>query len=54
MPRTPSKEVMEAAKRSLNPQDVLNAVLNDMHDDELERKLVDAGLARYVEETTND
>ncbi len=51
MPRRPSNEVIEAARKNLNPVDVLNAVLNDMKDDELERRLVDAGLARYVEET---
>ena len=50
MPRKPSKEVIEAANKHLDPKDVLNAVINDMHDSELERRLVDAGLARYVEE----
>ena len=50
MPRKPSKQVLEAAKKNLDPKNVLNAVINDMHDDELERRLVDAGLAKYVEE----
>ena len=50
MPRKPSQEVIEAANKHLDPKDVLNAVINDMHDSELERRLVDAGLARYIEE----
>lgn len=54
MPRKPSKQVLEAASKHLNPQDVLNATINDMNDPELEKRLVDAGLARYVEEPNND
>lgn len=50
MPRKPSKQVLEAANKHLDPKDVLNATINDMHDPELEKRLVDAGLARYVEE----
>lgn len=49
MPRKPSREVVEAAKRSLDPRDVLNAVINDMGNPELERQLVEAGVAKYVE-----
>lgn len=54
MPRKPSQEVIDAANKNLDPKDVLNAVINDMHDPELERRLVDAGLARYVEGDHND
>lgn len=54
MPRKPSQQVIDAAKKTLSPQDVLNATINDMNDPELERRLVDAGLARYVEEPKND
>lgn len=50
MPRKPSKEVIEAASKHLDPRDVLNAVINDMNDHVLEKRLVDEGLARYVEE----
>ena len=51
MPRKPSKQVLEAANKHLDPKNVLNATINDMHDPELEKRLVDAGLARYVEDT---
>lgn len=54
MPRKPSQEVIEAASRSLDPRDVLNAVINDMDNPELEKSLVDAGLAKYVEDGAND
>lgn len=50
MPRRPNDTVLNAAKRTLDPKAVLNATINDMHDKELEQRLVDAGLARYVEE----
>lgn len=50
MPRKPENDIMEAAKRKLDPKAVLNAVINDMHDDELEAALVDAGVAVYVQE----
>ena len=50
MPRKPSKEVLEAADKHLDPRDVLNATINDMNDPALEKRLVDEGLARYVEE----
>ena len=46
MPKKPDKRILEAAKKKLDPKDVLNAVVNDIPDlaDELVRK----GLAREV------
>lgn len=50
MARVPDEKTLEAAKKKLDPKAVLNAVINDMHDPELEKQLVEAGVARYVEE----
>ena len=49
MPRKPTQEVLDAAKQKLDPIAVLNATINEMNDPELEKALVDAGVARYVE-----
>lgn len=51
MPRKPDEKVLEAAKKNLDPVKVLTAVINDMHNPELEQRLVDAGLAKKVEES---
>ena len=51
MPRVPDESIRKAAKKQLNPKAVLNAVINDMHNEELEAALVNAGVARYVDET---
>ncbi len=48
MPTKPSKEVLEAKDKDLRPKDILEAVINEMHDPELEEKLVDAGVAVKV------
>lgn len=45
MPRKPSQELIDAAKKALDPTKVVEAVINDMHDDELEQRLIDAGIA---------
>lgn len=50
MPRIPSERELKASQKKLDPKAVLNVVINEMHDDELEKALVDAGVARYVEE----
>lgn len=50
MPQMPSRETLEAGKRKMDPKDVLEAVINDMHDSELEDKLVAAGVAVKVDE----
>lgn len=50
MPRKPSKEIIEAGNRTLDPVKTLTAVINDMHDKELEKQLVDAGYAVKVGE----
>lgn len=50
MPRKPSAEVLEARNAKLDPKAVLEATINEMNDPELERKLVDAGVAVYATE----
>ncbi len=50
MPRRPSDNTLKAKDAKLDPVKVVEAVINDMHDDELERRLVDAGVAVYAKE----
>lgn len=50
MPRKPSKEVLEAKDKALDPVKVLEAIINDMNDQALEERLVEAGVAVRVEE----
>lgn len=50
MPRIPDSDTINAKNVKLDPIAVLTATINDMHDPELEQKLVDAGVATYVEE----
>lgn len=49
MPKIPSKEKLHAASKKLDPVQTLTAVINDMHDKDLEKALVDAGLAVEVD-----
>ena len=48
MPTKPSKEVLEAKDKDLKPKDILEAVINEMHDPEFEDRLVEAGVAVKV------
>lgn len=50
MPRRPDKETLNAASVKLDPVNTLTAVINDMHNPELEDALVKAGYAQKVEE----
>ncbi len=50
MPRKPSKEVLEAKDKVLDPVKTLEALINDMKDPALEQALVDAGVAARVED----
>ena len=51
MPRKPSKEVIEASKKHLNPIDVFTAVINDAPEcSELKQALLDKGLIEEVKE----
>ena len=50
MPRKPDESTINAKNAKLNPVSVLEAVLNEMHDDELERRLVETGVAVYAKE----
>lgn len=50
MPRKPDQTVLEAAKKKLDPKAILNATINEMHNDELEAALVEAGVAVYVQD----
>ena len=48
MPKKPPTEVLEAKNKDLKPKDILEACINEMHDDELEQRLIDAGVAVKV------
>lgn len=48
MPIKPDKEVLEAKDKDLRPKDILEAVINEMHDPELEQRLIEAGVAVKV------
>lgn len=48
MPIKPDKEVLEAKDKDLRPKDILEAVINEMHDSELEQRLIEAGVAVKV------
>ena len=50
MPRIPDKATLEAKNKKLDPVRVVEAIINDMHDPELEQRLIDAGVAVKVEE----
>ncbi|MBR2553449.1 MAG: hypothetical protein IKE94_01195 [Aeriscardovia sp.] len=50
MPRKPSKEIIDAHKASINPQDVLTAVLNEPECAELRQALIDNGLVQEIKE----
>ena len=50
MPRRPSEEERNAKNARLDPVTVLEATINDMHNEELERRLVESGVAVYAEE----
>ena len=50
MPKKPDKAILNAAKKNLNPVDVLNAVLNDPKCSELRQALIDAGLVEEIKE----
>ena len=50
MPRKPTKEVLEAKDKHLEPVKVLEAIINDMADPGLEARLIEAGVAVKVEE----
>ena len=50
MPFIPDYKNINDKADNLDPRAVLSAIINDMKDAELERELVEAGYARYVEE----
>ncbi len=50
MPRKPTKEVLEAKDKQLEPAKVLEAIINDMNDPALEQNLIDAGIAVRAED----
>lgn len=49
MPKKPEQKVIDACKKSLDPKDVLNAIVNDVP--ELAQALVDKGLAVEIKES---
>lgn len=50
MPRKPTQDIINAAKKKLNPVDVLTAVLNEPECAELRQSLIDAGLVKEIKE----
>lgn len=50
MPKMPTQEERDLWKRKLDPVEVINVVINEMHDEQLEQQLVDAGLAVKVQD----
>lgn len=50
MARKPSDEILNAKDVDLTTLDILTVTINEMNNPQLERALVDAGLADYVED----
>ena len=50
MARKPSEEILKAKDIDLTTIDILTVTINEMHDPQLEKQLVDAGLAEYVDD----
>ena len=50
MPRKPAPEVINAAKKTLNPVDVMTAILNEPECSELRQSLIDAGIVKEVKQ----
>ena len=50
MPRKPAPEIINAAKKNLNPVDVVTAVLNEPECAELRQSLIDAGIVQEVKQ----
>ena len=50
MARKPSEEILNAKDIDLTTVDILTVTINEMNNPQLERALVDAGLAEYVDD----
>jgi hypothetical protein len=50
MPRKPDTATLAAKDKQLDPVKTLEAIINDMNDESLEARLVEAGVAVKVEE----
>lgn len=50
MPKKPSKEVINAAKKQLNPVDVMQSILNEPECAELRKGLIEAGIVEEIKE----
>jgi hypothetical protein len=48
MPKKPTREVIEAAKKTLDPREVMQAIVNDPACAELRAGLIDAGLVEEI------
>lgn len=51
MPTKPNQEVIDAKDIDLTTVDILTVTINEMNNPNLERELVEAGLAEYVNES---
>lgn len=54
MPSKPSTEILQAKDIDLTTVDILTVTINEMNNPNLERELVDAGLAEYVTESEDN
>ncbi len=54
MPSKPSNEILQAKDIDLTTVDILTVTINEMNNPNLERELVDAGLAEYVNESEDN
>lgn len=50
MPKKPDKQIIEAARKNLDPKEVLTVVLNQPECSELRQALIDAGLIEEIKE----
>ena len=50
MARKPSDEILNAKDVDLTTVDILTVTINEMNNPQLQRALVEAGLAEYVDE----
>ena len=54
MPTKPTKEILDAKDVDLTTLDILTVTINEMNNPSLERELVEAGLADFVNESEDN
>lgn len=53
MPKKPDKRIINAAKKNLDPKEVLTVILNQPECEELRKGLIEAGLVEEIKEKYN-